>query len=156
MSVLEIFRWLDNTAIGNGIRDSTNWFPSIEVVHLLGLTILYGAVLVLDLRLLGFGLRRQSITTVAREVNRYLFLGIGIMLVTGIPLFLSEALKCYTNEAFWFKMGCLLLALIFQFAIHRRVLSTDHPNPIFAKFAAVSSMLLWFGVGLGGRAIAFV
>lgn len=156
MSLLEVFKWLDDTAIGTGIRNSTNWFPAIEVVHLLGLTLLYGAVLVLDLRLLGLGLKKQSLTTVARDVNRYLVLGIAIMLCTGIPLFLSEAMKCYENDAFWVKMGALFLAIIFQFTIHTKIIKSDTPNPLFAKFTALGSMVLWFTVGLAGRAIAFI
>jgi hypothetical protein len=53
-------------------------------------------------------------------------------------------------------MGCLTLALIFQFTIHRKILKSESTSPAFAKFTGIASMLLWLGVGLGGRAIAFV
>src|SRR5262245_40459871 len=155
MSMLELFKWFDTTWIGQGIRGSTYWFPAIEVVHLLGLTLLYGSVLVVDLRVLGFGLKKQPISRLAEQVTPYTVGGIAIMLATGIPLFLSEAMKCYANQAFWFKMGCLLVAIIFQFTVHRRVVSTDAAS-LAAKASAIASMTLWLGVGLGGRAIAFV
>src|ERR1700722_1597944 len=121
MSLLHLFRWFDGTTIGAGIRNSTYWFPAIEVVHLLGLALLYGCVIVVNLRLLGFGLRRQSVTRVASDVTPYLTWGVFIMLATGIPLFLSEALKCYGNIAFWLKMGFLVTAIVFQFTIHRKI-----------------------------------
>jgi hypothetical protein len=153
--LLELFKWFDHTSLGEGIRGSTYWFPAIEVVHLLGLTLLYGSVLVVDMRILGFGMRKQSVATLAQQVTPYTMLAIGIMLLTGIPLFLSEALKCYDNQAFWFKMSCLAVALIFQFTVHRKVISSNQTTGLI-KFGAAFSMLLWLGVGLGGRAIAFV
>lgn len=156
MSLLHLFRWFDNTWIAQGIRGSTYWFPAIEVVHLLGLTLLYGAVLMVDLRVLGFGLRRQPVQRVAAQITPYTIFAIGLMLATGIPLLLSEALKCYDNSAFWFKMISLLLALIFQFTIHRKVVSSSGQPTFGMKVGAGVSMLLWLSVGLGGRAIAFV
>ena len=156
MTLLHLFRWFDNTGIGQGIRGSTYWFPAIEVAHLIGLTLLYGAVLVVDLRVLGFGLRRQPVARVAAQVTPFTIFAILIMLATGIPLFLSEALKCYDNAAFWFKMGSLLVAMIFQFTVHRAVVASDKQPTMAMKVGACVSMLLWLSVGLGGRAIAFV
>jgi len=142
--------------IGSNIRASTYLFPSIEVVHLLGLVLLFGSIMVVDLRLLGFGMRRQTAPRLAAELAPWTLLGIGTMLLTGIPLFLSEAVKCYQNEAFWFKMEFLLPALIFHFTVYRKVTSSDKIRPLWAKVTACLSLALWFGVGLGGRAIAFV
>lgn len=156
MTLLSLFKWFDHTHIAVWIRSSTILFPAIEVVHLLGLTLLYGAVLVVDFRLLGFGMRRQTISRLAGQVGPFASLGVGLMLLTGIPLFLSEALKCYVNIAFWYKIGFLLAALVFQYTIHRRVVSSDEPSPIGAKLTGCISMMLWLGVGLAGRAIAFV
>jgi len=156
MSLLPLFHWFDETAIGQGIRSSTYWFPAIEVVHLLGLTLLYGSVLVLDLRLLGLGMRRQSVAQMDSEITPYKLWGIVLMFGTGIPLFLSEALKCYDNVGFWFKMTALLLAILFEFTVHRSVLHSESPSPLVLKATALTSMLLWLSVGLGGRAIAFV
>jgi hypothetical protein len=156
MSLLSLFKWFDHTQIAVWIRSSTYLFPAIEVVHLLGLTLLYGAVLVVDLRLLGFGMRRQTVSRLAAQVGPFASLGIGVMLLTGIPLFLSEALKCYANSAFWFKIGFFLAALVFQYTIHRGIVSSDQTSPIASKLTGCFSMMLWLGVGLGGRAIAFV
>ena len=126
------------------------------MVHLLGLVLLFGTVILIDLRLLGLGMRRQSVSRLAEEVAPWTRLGIGTMLLTGIPLFLLEAVKCYQNDAFWLKMEFLLPALIFHFTVYRKVTSSDKIRPLWAKITACLSLALWFGVGFGGRAIAFV
>ena len=156
MHLFPLFRWFEQSWIGSNIRASTYLFPSIEVVHLLGLVVLFGTVITVDLRLLGFGMRRQTVARLAEEVAPWTMLGIGTMLLTGIPLFLSEAVKCYQNSAFWFKMEFLLPALIFHFTVYRKVTSSETIHPVWAKVTACLSLLLWFGVGFGGRAIAFV
>ena len=156
MSLLPFFRWFDGSWIGTTIRMSTYLFPAIEVLHLIGLVLLLGTVIVVDLRLLGFGLRRQSVTRVAQEVAPWTLLGVATMLITGFLLLLSEAVKCYQNDAFWFKMEFLLPALIFHFTVYRKVTSSDKIRPVWARLTACLSLALWFGVGLGGRAIAFV
>lgn len=156
MSLLPLFRWFDGSWIGTTIRMSTYLFPAVEVLHLIGLVLLLGTVIVVDLRLLGFGLRRQSVTRVAQEVAPWTLLGVATMLITGFLLLLSEAVKCYQNDAFWFKMEFLLPALIFHFTVYRKVTSSDKIRPVWARLTACLSLALWFGVGLGGRAIAFV
>ena len=156
MSLLPLFIWCDETQIAVAIRSSRYLFPAIEVVHLLGLTILWGAVLLVDLRLLGLGMRRQSVSRLAAQITPFMSFAIGLMLLTGTLLFVSEALKCYGNSAFWFKMSCLLVAIVFQYTIHRRFVLSDHHSTIASRATACCSIALWVGVALGGRAIAFV
>jgi hypothetical protein len=67
--LLAFTRWLEHSAIGQGIHNSSWLFPFIETFHLIALGILGGAVLLLDLRLLGFGLRRNPVAEVARDVQ---------------------------------------------------------------------------------------
>jgi putative flippase GtrA len=80
------------------------------------------------------------------------------MLVSGFLLFSTEAVKMYGNWGFQFKMTSLLLAIIFTFTIHRRITLSDEGSirPVWRKLAAVVSLLLWAGVGLGGRSIGYI
>ena len=151
------FEWCEATAIGNAIRSSPWAFAVIESVHLLGLSIIDGAVLLVDLRLLGFGLREQRIAEVARAATPWLVGSLLVMLLTGMTLFLSEATKCYGSAAFWVKMTSLGLALLFTFSIRRTVTMADESRvrPLWYKLVAVVSLTLWFGVGAGGRWIGF-
>src|SRR6266851_8555234 len=72
MSLLPFFQWCENSGVGETIRNSSWLFPVIESFHLLGLAVIGGAVLVVDLRLFGFGLRRQSVAQLAQDAQRWL------------------------------------------------------------------------------------
>src|SRR5438067_1553486 len=131
MSLLPFFQWCYQTALGETIRESTWLFPLIEAFHLVGLGLTAGAVLMVDLRLLGVGLSRQPVAQLSAAVEPWLLGSLTLMFASGIPLFLSESIKCYYSFAFWVKMTALLLVLVFAFTIRRRVtragLSIDRP-----------------------------
>ena len=151
------FQWCEASTIGNAIRQSLWAFAVIESVHLLGLAAIGGAVLVVNLRMLGLGLRRQPIREVARNAYPWFVGSLAVMLVTGVALFLSEAVKCYYGTPFWVKMWSLALAIIFSFTIWRKITMVDESRvqPIWYKIVALVSLALWFGVGAGGRWIGF-
>lgn len=151
--LLELFQSIENSGVGGAIRDSKWLFPVIEAVHLLGLAVIGGAVLIVDLRLLGFGLRRQPASEIARGAQPWLIGSLLVMLATGSLLFTSEATKCYYHEAFWVKMTSLALAILFTFTIRRKVTRADDAR--WFKAVGVISVVLWSGVGIGGRWIGF-
>jgi hypothetical protein len=157
MSLLPFFQWCYQTAIGEAIRDSTWVFPVIEACHLLGLGLTVGAVLVVDLRLLGVGLSRQPVAQLWAATKPWLLGSLTLMLASGIPLFLSEATKCYYSIPFWIKMTSLLLVLVFTFTVRRRVIGAGLPSdpPTLGRLTALISLSLWFGVAWGGRWIGF-
>ena len=155
MDLLPLFQWLEATAIGTVVRESLWLFPVIQCGHLLALAMLGGTVLVVDLRLLGLGLRTQTPAALARQVHPWLVGSLAAMVGTGIPMFLSEALKCFYSPPFWYKMGFLLVAIIFAFTVRRRVLAGHGSRPMVARLTAAISLALWFGVGFSGRWIAF-
>ena len=150
------FEWCEATWLGQFLRDSTWLFPVIESVHLLGLSLLGGAVLIVDLRLLGLGLRDQPIGEIARAARPWLLAGVAVMVSTGFLLFMSEAVKCYHNPSFWVKMTTLPFALLFTFAVRQR-LATRHGfvTSWRSRVLATVSLLLWFTVAAAGRWIGF-
>jgi len=155
--MLPFFQWAETTLVGEAIKQSSWAFAVIESVHLLALAVIGGAVLMLDLRLLGLGLRDQPIERVARDTYPWFVWSLMVMLISGALLFSSEAIKCYNSMAFWVKMSSLLLAMIFAFTVRRKVaLAGDgRVRPIWLKVVAAVSLALWFGVGAGGRWIGF-
>jgi hypothetical protein len=157
MSLLPFFQWCYQTAIGEAIRDSTWLFPVIEACHLLGLGLTIGAVLIVDLRLLGVGLTRAPVGQLAAAAQPWLLGSLALMFSSGIPLFLSEAEKCYYSLPFWVKMTSLFLVLVFTFTVRRHVTRTGLPDkrPALGRWTAVTSLVLWFGVAWGGRWIGF-
>jgi len=156
VTLFEIFDRLELTAVGVAIRDSAWLFPVVESAHLLGLALLGGAVLVVDLRLLGFGLRTRTAAYVLDQARPWLLGALALLIATGIPLFLSEAVKCYYRPAFWVKMGALLLALLFTFLVrNRRVRAQPELPPWQARSIATCSLTLWLTVAAAGRWIGF-
>ncbi len=157
-SLRPIFEWSDNLWVGHAISGSTWAFPFIETIHILALTIMYGAMVILDLRLLGLAMRKQSAALLARNLDPYMTWGLIVMLGSGFLLFTSEAMKCYVNEGFRFKMAVLVPAVLFQFTLFRSVThKAESERPRALGWAvSVASLVLWFGVGVGGRAIGFV
>lgn len=157
MSVLSFFTWCENTSLGEAIRGSRWLFPAIESVHLLGLAVIGGAVLVVNLRLLGFGSERQTAAELWRDTRPWLVGSLTVMLISGMLLFTSEATKLYYHEAFWVKMISLLLATLFTFTVMRKVALADagRIRPLWGRVAALISILLWSAVGVCGRWIGF-
>lgn len=154
--LLPFFQWCDGTAVGRTIRDSRFLFPIIESLHLFALTVLLGTVVVLNLRLLGAGLRRQPMPLVARSLAPLTLWSLVAMLATGSLLFCSEALKCYDSPPFRVKMVTLFLAIVFHWSVFWPVLNVPaEPGRARRIATAMISMILWFGVAAAGRAIGF-
>jgi len=154
---LPFFQWAEATTIGEMIRTSAWAFAVIESFHLLALSVIGGAVLIVDLRLLGLGLRTQPIADLARDARPWLVGSLIVMLVTGVGLFLSEPMKCYASTAFAVKMTCLALAIAFTFTVRMNVTMADEGRvrSSWLKAVALVSLALWFGVAASGRWIGF-
>ena len=151
MSLLPFFEFCEHSAVGEAIRSSLWLFPVIECFHLLGLVVIGGSVLVVDMRLLGLGLRSQPVAQLARDAQRWLVGSLVVMLASGVLLFTSEATKCYYHAAFWVKMTSLLLAILFTFTVRRKVAGAENSTPLQSKVVALASVTLWSAVGIGGR-----
>lgn len=157
MSLLPFFQWCEASALGTAIRESPWAFAAIESVHLLALAVIGGAVLLVDLRLLGLGLRNQPLSEIARDTQRWFNLSLAVMLITGIGLFSSESTKCYYSPPFWVKMWSLLFAILFSYTVKYRIVraGADRIGPAGRRAIALVSLGLWFAVAAGGRWIGF-
>jgi hypothetical protein len=123
-----------------------------------------GAVLIVDLRLLGLGLRDESLARLSRDAQPVLVGSLVVMLVSGLLLYLSEATKFYSG-GFWdsaefpfiYKMLFLVLALLFTFTIRRKTLASSAASlgGVWPRLVGLTSLLLWLGVAVGGRGIGF-
>lgn len=134
------------------------WFFAIdETFHIMALGMLIGTLVIVDLRLLGLGMRRQSVSQLAGYLNPWTVFGVATMIVTGIPLFMSEAEKLSKSSPFFYKMIFLSCAITLHFTLHRKATApTAKPGSGLGKLAACLSLICWLGVALAGRAIAFL
>jgi hypothetical protein len=156
MSFKPFFDWCEATWIGAAIRDSRIAFPIIENFHLFALTVLLGTLLILCLRQFGLLYKTVSVPDLASQLRPWNTWSLVVMLLSGILLFLSEAVKCYNNTSFRVKMIFLFFALIFQFTVYNRASESERTSPASGKVMATIALCLWFGVGLAGRSIGFL
>jgi hypothetical protein len=155
MTLLPLFEWMQHTYLAETIRHSAALIALLEIVHLIGLALLLGSILMVDLSLLGWGIGNHPVSRIAGELNPYTGIGLAIMLVSGPLILFSEAVRCYKTPAFWVKMALLAIALAFHFTVHRRVARAEPPAPrATAGPVAWVSLTLWFGVALAGKGIA--
>jgi hypothetical protein len=153
----EFARWSEATSLGVAIRNSQYAFPIIEYFHLAALAVIGGAVLIVDMRMLGLGLRETPVRQLARDAQPWMIGSLIVMLVSGFSLYTSEATKCYASPAFWIKMIALVLAILFTFTVRRKVSLADQVQVSAgtSKSVALVSLGLWFAVAWGGRWIGF-
>jgi hypothetical protein len=154
--LLPLFHWVDGSWLSREIRASTWQFAIFEMIHLLGLTMVLGSLMVLDLRLFGIGIRRQRAEDLAKDLRAWMLSGLAVILISGVFLFFGEPMKLFGSPSFHVKMLLLALAIVFQFTVFRGMAIRREASPILSRVAGVVSLGLWFGVGLAGRGIGFL
>ena len=156
-SIFPFFKWADQTWLHNFVSDSKWMFPAIEGVHIVALALLFGAVIVLNLRLLGIMQQQRPAADLGRELAPWILSSLIIILITGVMLFFSEATRSFYSGPFRLKMVLLVSAIIFHYVVSRRIVNREdtRPQPLVDKPVAVLGILLWVSVGFAGRAIGF-
>ena len=137
--------------------NNNEWsFPLLEIIHIFGFTLSVGTIALVDLRLLGLAMLSKPPAEVAKNMAVWTLIGLAVMLITGPLIFSSDPNMYLRNESFQFKMVALLIAIIYNYTIHRRVAMSSASTPALSKLAGAVSLLLWVSVVAGGLFIAFV
>lgn len=161
MSIVEFCKMLEASDIGTGIRESSVWFPLIEGLHVLGLSISVGLILISDLRLAGVLLRKRTAREVWSNFLPWLVPGFILMTITGVFLFWSHAYAAYQSIAFRTKLVLLFLAAVnaavYHLTVYRRMNEWDTAPvpPAGARFAGWASVVLWIAIITMGRIMAY-
>jgi len=161
MDLMPIVEAIHASALSEWIRGSLKAMPIIEATHVLAVALVFGSVLVVDLRLLGFPDAKRRITQISHEMLRFTWIGFAVAVITGILMFMPNSITYYSNTVFRLKLLALLAAginmAIFQFVTWKGVAAWDQDAraPAAARLAGVLSLLLWVTVILLGRWIAF-
>jgi len=155
MSLAELWTWLESLPLAAHIGE-TWWFPLLESLHVVGVTLVFGSLLMVDLRLIGVAARSYAVSRMSKELVPWTWAAFVLSLITGIGLFMTRAGHYADNVAFQLKMLALLFAGInmaaFHFGAYRRVANWDAiATPVGAKAAGALSLLFWAGVMLAGR-----
>jgi hypothetical protein len=141
-------------AAANPLNASELIFPTLEVMHIAGIAMLAGTIALVDFRLLGWGMTRQSTGEIARDLAPWTHIGLALVLLSGPLLFSSDPDMYYLNRYFQIKMVLLLLALVFQFTVHRKVAKSGS-DPSNGPLVACVSLALWAAIVAGGVFVGF-
>ncbi len=153
----ELFERIERSPIGEFMRGSHVTFPIFEIVHLIGLALFLGTLLLINLGLLGVGMRRQPAHQLASALAPWTWSGFGLLMITGPFMFSGQAAKWHDNALFWVKMFVLIIAIIFQFSVRGRITSVEDPlSSRAARLIGGTSLLLWISIGFMSKMMEFV
>ena len=118
--------------------------------------LLLSSLVLMSLRLLGLVLQRQSIPLVTYGPTRLFWSGLSLAIISGALMFVTGTRHYFYNRAFDAKMLLLLVAVVIQLVLFRKVAEGESPSRVLATATVALSLVFWFGVAIAGRAIGFV
>jgi hypothetical protein len=161
-SVFELLEGLRLAEIMRAETPSTEWvFVTVETLHVMALTLVFGTIAMVDIRLLGWTRNKSPIGNLARELLPWTWTAWLMAAITGTLMFISKATIYASNLDFQLKFVCMGLAavnmLVFHFGPYKTVASWggDRTPPLSARAAGATSLVLWVGVVVFGRWIGF-
>jgi len=156
--VHEAAAWAAATPLAQLLRDDAWLYPVVEIVHIVGFTLLVGAAAMFDLRLLGFG-RSLPVQALARHLLPWSWVGLLLIVPSGLLMFTTQP-ELLDNDVFLLKLALIaaagLNALVFHAGPWRAAGGWPHTAPAWARLHAVLSLLLWIAVIACGRLLAYV
>jgi hypothetical protein len=161
MDLPTLIQSIQASAPAQWMRSSLAAMPVVEAIHVLAGAIVFGTILIVDLRLLGFPDTRRPVTRVCSEMLRLTWIAFGVSVTAGVLMFAANAHTYVGNTAFRLKMLALLGAgvnmAIFHAFTFRGVARWDRevPVPFAARMAGATSILLWVSVIFLARWIGF-
>ena len=161
MSIDGVLSALEATRLSESIRNSLYLFPFLESLHVVGLTMVFGTIAVLDLRMLGIASTRRPVSRIAVDVETWAWMAFVLTAVTGALMFITNATVYYHNIFFRLKMAMLVLAgvnvVMFNRTARRSIerWNADAKAPFSGRAAAMVSLLLWIAIIFMGRWIGF-
>ena len=153
----KILSGIQDSFLGQLIGKSNHMVIAVlQLIHVFGILLLLASLTLVSLRLLGLALTDHSVPSIAREPGRLTWIGLGMAVGSGTLIFVSGPAHYYYNKAFDVKMILLLCAVTIHVVAFRRLAKSPTTRPVLARIVVTASLLLWFGVGVAGRAIGFV
>ncbi len=150
---------LEASPFGTLMRESTLFYPAANLLHLLGLVMLLGSMLLLDLRLLGLA-REVPLQETSRRLTPIGIAGLLLLLFTGFCLFAADAGPLLGNWLLQLKLLLVAVgvvnALLFRALWSARLVDWDLQPPASGRLQVALSILIWCGVMSAGRLLAYI
>lgn len=135
--------------------NSNEWsFPVTECFHIAAFALSIGTIALVDLRLLGVGMRHQTAAQLIKDTWLLTLAGFIVVVFSGLLIFSSDPINYLHNAAFRYKMAALLLGIVYNYTIHRKVALSD-PSPVVGVVVGGFSLLLWVSIVFSGLWIGF-
>ncbi|MDK6078885.1 DUF6644 family protein [Massilia varians] len=158
MSLQDAASFAASLPLAQALREGAWLYPVVETLHIIGFTVLVGAVAMFDLRVLGFG-RQLPVKALARHLLPWSAGSMLLIVPTGLLLFVADPLALLANRVFLLKLGLLVLAgmnaLAFHAGPYRQPDAWPERAPPRAMLHALLSLALWFSVIACGRLLAY-
>lgn len=142
------FAWVEATSLARAIGESLPLTAWLSAVHAIGFTLVMGAAVFANLRMLGAVLPGRPILAIAVPAGRVLVLGLAVSIATGALLFSPRAVSTAVNGAFQLKMLLLLSAAVFHFAVATRLVRSPRADTRVMRIVAATGLALWIGLAL--------
>ena len=161
MGPRSVFEWLEAMPSSLALRESIYAYPVMLTSHVVSMCIIAGLLIMMDLRLTGVGNLKTSVSGIQNRLFPWQMLGLATSALSGGLLFYAQPMRFYVNFWFWVKNGLMLLALVnalwFHLTTYKTVerWDTDPIPPVGARLAGAFGLLLWSGVIVTGRMIAY-
>ena len=138
------------------VLNETEWaFPLAECFHIVGFGIAIGTVALVDLRLLGVGLKQQTAAYLLKQTWMWTLFALVVVIFSGFLIFLTDPQLYLYNESFRFKLTMLALAILYNYTIHRKAATAGYSG-IYAQLVGGVSLAMWLSIVAAGLFIAFV
>jgi hypothetical protein len=157
MSALEFFKVIQSSDFSRYISGQNHLFGAFyQLIHIVGLLMVLSSSILISLRVLGGGVRHQSLRQITQSTSWLIWAGLALLAFSGVLIFIPAATNYYPNTVFWSKFVLLAVALLLHFSLYRGIGQSDQEPSILVKLAATFSLVLWFSVAFAGRFIGFV
>ena len=158
MDLLPFFQWMGGIPLSVYFLEHTWPAPIVQVIHLVAVAVFIGALMIVDLRLLGRGLTARPLPEIARDAQPWLIGAFFVLFVSGLPSLTSTALKQYYSPFFWWKMEALILGVIFTFTVRRKIILADEAQlgTVWPRVVGILSLAIWTSVTIGARLIGLM
>lgn len=160
MALESLWSTMEATGLSVAIREAPFAFAAVEIVHVFALSVVFGSLLIVDLRLLGVASNNLKVSTLSHDLLRWTWSGFGIAAISGFIMFMARANEYMINKQFLLKFVVMALAginmMIFHYGVYKNVDRWDlGPPPAAAKTAGFLSLLFWVTVITLGRWIGY-
>jgi hypothetical protein len=157
VSIVDALAAIQNSGFARAITKSDHLvIAGLQLIHVFAFLLLLSSLVLMSLRLLGLVLQRQSIPLVTCGLTRLFWSSLALAAISGALMFITGTRHYYYNRAFDAKMMLLLVAVVIQLVLFRKVALRESPSQVLATATVALSLVFWFGVAIAGRAIGFV